>query len=42
VKAAVREVRRADYLERGTRPDSKARLPTQNALVDLVSFTPGA
>ena len=42
VKAAVREVKRADYLERATGPDSKARLPSQNALVELVSFTAGS
>jgi hypothetical protein len=42
VKATIREVKRADYLERGTGPDSGARLPSQNALVELVSFTPGA
>jgi hypothetical protein len=41
-KASVREVKRADYLERASGPDAKARLPSQNALVELVSFTPGA
>lgn len=42
VKASVREVKRADYLEKGGGPDAGGRLPTQNALVELVSFTPGA
>jgi hypothetical protein len=41
-KASVREVRRADYLEKGGGPDSGGRLPAQNSTVELVSFTPGA
>ena len=41
VKAAVREVRRADYLEKGSGKDAAARLPSQNALIELVSFTAG-
>lgn len=40
-KASVREVRRADYLEKGSGQHA-ARLPAQNALIELVSFTPGA
>jgi hypothetical protein len=40
-KAAVREVRRADYLTKGG-GQSPGRLPAQNAFVELVSFTPGA
>jgi hypothetical protein len=40
-KASIREVRRADYLEKGG-DQSVGRLPTQNAVVELVSFTPGA
>ena len=40
-KAPVREVRRADYLEKGG-DESVGRLPSQYALVELVSFTPGA
>ncbi len=39
-RAAVREVRRADYLEKGG-GHSPSRLPSQNALVELVSFTAG-
>lgn len=41
VKATVREMRRADYLEKGGGL-SVGRLPAQNAQVELVSFTPGA
>ena len=41
VKAAVREVRRADYLEKGSGKDSAARLPSQNAVIELVSFSAG-
>jgi hypothetical protein len=41
VKASVRETRRADYLEKGGGV-GPSRLPTQNSLVELVSFTPGA
>lgn len=41
VKAVVREVRRADYLEKGGGPDSSGRVPAQNALIELVSFTAG-
>ena len=40
VKASVRETRRADYLEKGGGV-GPSRLPTQNSLVELVSFTPG-
>ena len=40
VKASVRELKRADYLEKGGR-DSIGRLPAQNATLELVSFTPG-
>ena len=39
-KASVREVRRADYLEKGGK-DSIGRLPSQYAFIELVSFTPG-
>ena len=41
VKATVREMRRADYLEKGGGL-SVGRLPAQNAQFELVSFTPGA
>jgi hypothetical protein len=40
-RASVRELRRADYLEKGG-PDDVGRLPSQYALVELVSFTPGS
>ena len=40
-KASVREVKRADYLEKGG-GTSVGRLRTQNTLVELMSFTPGA
>lgn len=40
-KATVREVRRADYLERGNGMEA-GRLPAQDARIELVSFTPGA
>ena len=39
-KAAVREVRRAGYVEKGG-GNSPGRLPAQNALIELVSFTAG-
>jgi hypothetical protein len=42
VKGVVRAIKRADYLEKGGGPDSGGTLPAQNALVELVSFTPGA
>lgn len=41
-RASVREVKRADYLEKGGGPDAGGRLPAQNTLVELLSFTPGA
>jgi hypothetical protein len=42
VRGVVREIKRASYLEKGGDMDSAARIPTQNSLIELVSFTPGA
>ncbi|HVE51258.1 MAG TPA: hypothetical protein VNG69_16775 [Casimicrobiaceae bacterium] len=39
VKASVREVKRASYVERSN--DDVGRLPAQNTLIELLSFTPG-
>ncbi|HVF64380.1 MAG TPA: hypothetical protein VNE58_10330 [Casimicrobiaceae bacterium] len=42
VGASVRELRDADYLEKGSGPrDSFARVPVQHARIELVSFTRG-
>jgi hypothetical protein len=42
VRGVVREVKRASYQEKGGDRDANARIPTQNSLIELVSFTPGA
>jgi len=42
VRGVVREVKRASYQEKGGDFDNNARIPTQNSLIELVSFTPGA
>jgi hypothetical protein len=42
VRGVVREERRAQYLEKGGRNDIFARIWTQNAVVELLSFTPGS
>jgi hypothetical protein len=42
VKAAIREVRRADYQMKFSGDDGPTRVPAQYAIVELVSFTPGA
>ena len=42
VRGVVREVKRASYQEKGGDFDNAARIPTQNSLIELVSFTPGA
>ena len=42
VRGVVRESKRASYQEKGGDFDSAARIPTQNTLIELVSFTPGA
>ena len=42
VRGSVREIKRATYQEKGGDFDSGARIPTQNALIELVSFTPGS
>jgi hypothetical protein len=42
VRGVVREVKQAQYQERGGDFDSGAKIRTQNAVVELVSFTPGA
>jgi hypothetical protein len=41
VRGVVRAERRAEYRERGSRFDLGGRIPTQNAVVELLSFTPG-
>jgi hypothetical protein len=41
-RALVREVKRASYLEKGGGPDAGGRLPAQNTIIELLSFTPGA
>jgi len=38
----VREEKRASYQEKGGDMDNSARIPTQNTVLELVSFTPGA
>ena len=42
VRGIVREIKRASYQEKGGDFDNAARIPTQNSLIELVSFTPGA
>jgi hypothetical protein len=42
VRGVVREERRAQYLEKGGTTDMFARIWTQNAVVELLSFTPGS
>lgn len=42
VRNVVREVKFASYQEKGGDFDSGARIRTQNAYIELVSFTPGA
>ena len=42
VRGVVREVKRAWYLEKGGDMDNGATIPTQNTVIELVSFTPGA
>ncbi len=42
VRGVVREEKRAQYLERGGGLDFIGRIPTQNAVVELLSFTPGS
>ena len=42
VRGVVREEKRAEYKEKGGDMDSGAQIRTQNALVELVSFTPGS
>jgi hypothetical protein len=41
VRGVVRAERRAEYRERGGGFDFVGRIPTQNAVVELLSFTPG-
>lgn len=42
VRGVVREVKRAWYLEKGGDMDNGATIPTQNTVIELVSFAPGA
>ena len=42
VRGVVREERRAEYQEKGGDFDGGARIRTQNAVVELLSFTPGS
>jgi hypothetical protein len=42
VRGVVREERRAQYLEKGGTNDMFSRVWTQNAVVELLSFTPGS
>ena len=42
VRGVVREVKRAQYREKGGDFDSGAQIRTQNAVVELLSFTPGS
>ena len=42
VRGVVREEKRAHYLEKGGDFDAGGRIPTQNAVVELLSFTPGS
>ncbi len=42
VRGVVRAVKRAQYKEKGGDYDSGAQIPTQNAVVELMSFTAGS
>jgi hypothetical protein len=42
VRGVVREEKRASYLEKSSDRDHSGWIPTQNAVVELVSFTPGS
>ena len=42
VRGVVREIKQAQYQEKSGDLDSGSRIRTQNAVVELVSFTPGA
>ena len=42
VRGVVREIKRASYQEKGGDFDNAARIPTQNTVIELLSFTPGA
>jgi hypothetical protein len=42
VRGVVREIKMAQYLEKGGDMDNGASIRTQNTVVELVSFTPGA
>jgi hypothetical protein len=42
VRGVVRELKRASYQEKGGDFDNAARIPTQNTVIELLSFTPGA
>lgn len=42
VRGVVREEKRAQYLERGGDFELGGRIPTQNAVVELLSFAPGS
>jgi hypothetical protein len=42
VRGVVREEKRAEYKEKGGDMDSGAQIRTQNALFELLSFTPGS
>ena len=42
VRGVVREEKRAQYTEKGSRADMGAQIRTQNAVVELLSFTPGS
>jgi hypothetical protein len=42
VRGVVREVKLAQYLEKGGDMDNGSTIRTQNTVVELVSFTPGA
>jgi len=42
VRGVVREQKRASYQEKGGDFDNAAKIPTQNTVIELVSFTPGA
>jgi hypothetical protein len=42
VRGVVREEKRASYQEKGGDFDNATRIPTQNTVIELLSFTPGA
>jgi hypothetical protein len=42
VRGVVREIKQAEYQEKDGGLDSAAKIRTQNTVVELVSFTPGA